>query len=167
MRLQSAQIPCGTCASSKPFKAIALRRPLSTLCENRISTCFQQCGEFHPELFRSKGRTLFTARSKTRLHFDTPQNPAQAEAEDDSKIKDRWEALLFAETLQGTLSPNANPGKGSVGGLLNWMPKATATIQRAAQTLSHLSSARSFIPNRPALRKGGIKKVIAGVQRDF
>jgi hypothetical protein len=44
------------------------------------------------------------------------KNPAQAEAEDSSKIKDRLEALLFAETLQGTLSPNANPGKGSVGG---------------------------------------------------
>ena len=43
-------------------------------------------------------------------------NPAQAEAEDSSKIKDRLEALLFAETLQGTLSPNANPGKGSIGG---------------------------------------------------
>jgi hypothetical protein len=82
----------------------------------------------------------FTARPKTRFHFDSPQNPAQAEAEDGSKIKDRLEALLFAETLQGTLSPNANPGKGSVGGLLNLMPKATATIQRAAQTRVHLSS---------------------------
>ena len=79
-------------------------------------------------------RTLFTARSKTRFHSGSPQNPAQAEAEDDSKIKDRLEALLCAETLQGTLSPNANPGKGSVGGLLNWMPKAAARIQRAAQT---------------------------------
>jgi hypothetical protein len=55
---------------------------------------------------------LFTARPKTRFHFDSPQNPAHAEAEDDAKIKDRLEALLFAETLQGTLSPNANPGKG-------------------------------------------------------
>ena len=65
---------------------------------------------------------------------------AQAEAEDSSKIKDRLEALLFAETLQGTLSPNANPGKGSIGGFLYLMPKATAKIQRAAQTLLHLSS---------------------------
>ena len=75
-----------------------------------------------------------------------------------SKIKDRLEALLFAETLQGTLSPNANPGKGSVGGLLNLMPKATARIQRAAQTLVHLSSTRSVIPKCTALRKGGNKK---------
>jgi hypothetical protein len=45
------------------------------------------------------------------------------------------------------------------------MPKAPATIQRAAQTLSHLSSARSFIPNRPALRKGGIKKITGGWPR--
>jgi hypothetical protein len=41
-----------------------------------------------------------------------PKIPAHAEAEDSSKIKDRLEALLFAETLQGTLSPNANPRKG-------------------------------------------------------
>jgi hypothetical protein len=90
-----------------------------------------QCG-IKPKL--STAGDLFTARPKTRFHFDSPQNPAHAEAEDDAKIKDRLEALLFAETLQGTLSPNANPGKGSVGGLLNWMPKATARIQRAAQT---------------------------------
>jgi hypothetical protein len=68
------------------------------------------------------------------------RNSAHATTEDSSKIKDRLEALLSAETLQGTLSPNANPGKGSVGGLLNWMPKATARIQQAAQTLVHLSS---------------------------
>jgi hypothetical protein len=43
------------------------------------------------------------------------ENPAHAEAEDSSKMKDRLEALLCAETLQGTLSPNANPGNG-----VNW-----------------------------------------------
>jgi hypothetical protein len=43
-------------------------------------------------------------------------NPAHAKAEELKKIKDRLEALLFAETLQGTLSPNANPGKGSIRG---------------------------------------------------
>ena len=48
-------------------------------------------------------------RPKTLFHSSLPQNPAQAEAEDSSKIKDRLEALLFAETLQETLFPNANP----------------------------------------------------------
>ena len=74
--------------------------------------------------------TDLKTRPKTLFRHDWPQNPAHAEAEDSSKIKDRLEALLFAETLQGTLSPNANPGKGSVGGLLNLMPKTTARIQR-------------------------------------
>jgi hypothetical protein len=60
--------------------------------------------------------TDLKTRPKTLFHLDWPQDPAQAEAEDSSKIKDRLEALLFAETLQGTLSPNANPGQGSVGG---------------------------------------------------
>jgi hypothetical protein len=69
------------------------------------------------KLLRGKSEnSLLTARSKTLFHFDAPRNPAQAEAEDSSKIKDRLEALLFAETLQETLFPNANPGKGSVGG---------------------------------------------------
>ncbi len=98
-------------------------------------------------------------RARTRASVSTRRkNSAQAEAEDDFKIKDRLEALLFAETLQGTLSPNANPGKGSIGGLLNWMPKTAATIQRAVQTHSHLSSTRSVIPNRGTLRKGILKK---------
>ena len=52
---------------------------------------------------------LFTARSKTRFRKGGQTKSAHAEAEDDSIIKDRLEALLFAETLQGTLSPNANP----------------------------------------------------------
>jgi hypothetical protein len=39
---------------------------------------------------------------------------AHAETEDGSKLKDRLEVLLYAETLQGTLSPNANPGKTGV-----------------------------------------------------
>jgi hypothetical protein len=52
---------------------------------------------------------------KTLFHHGSPQNPAHAEAEDSSKIKDRLEALLYAETLQETLFPNANPGKG-----VNW-----------------------------------------------
>jgi hypothetical protein len=50
-------------------------------------------------------------RSSALALKNSPQNPAQAETEDNSKIKDRLEALLFAETLQETLSPNANPGK--------------------------------------------------------
>jgi hypothetical protein len=108
---------------------------------------------------KPKLENFLETRPKTLFHSGLPENPAQAEAEDSSKIKDRLEALLFAETLQGTLSPNANPGKGSVGGLHNWMPKATARIQRAAQTHSHLSSTRSVIPNGSGLCKGGIKKV--------
>jgi len=161
VRLQSAQTPCGNLCVLETFQSYRAPatavNPLKSQDFHLFSTVrgvsIQSCLE-------ATRRALFTARPKTRFHSGSPRNPAQAEAEDDSKIKDRLEALLCAETLQGTLSPNANPGKGSVGGLLNWMPKATARIQRAAQTLLHLSSARSFIPNRPALRKGGIKKVI-------
>jgi hypothetical protein len=139
VRLQSAQTPCGNLCALETFQSYRARatavNPLPAQDFHLFSTVrggsIQSCS--------AKGE-LFTARPKTRLHFDQRQIPARAEAEDDSKIKDRWEALLFAETLQGTLSPNANPGKGSIGGLLNWMPKAAARVQRAAQTLVHLSS---------------------------
>ena len=47
------------------------------------------------------------------------------------------------------------------------MPEATARIQRAAQTHSHLSSTRSVIPNGSGLRKGGIKKVTGGCATRF
>ena len=61
---------------------------------------------------RERNRTLCSAPENVS-HFDPSRKiPAHAEAEDTSKIKDRLEALLFAETLQGTLSPNANPRKG-------------------------------------------------------
>ncbi len=95
------------------------------------------------------------------------KNPAQPEAEDDSKIKDRSEALLFAETLQGTLSPNANPGKGSIGGLLNLMPKATARIQQAAQTRVHLSSTQSLYQTLERCARGESKKLRGGAQADL
>jgi hypothetical protein len=87
-----------------------------------------------------KKEARFRDASENALPLEIAENPAQAEAEDSSKIKDRLEALLFAETLQGTLSPNANPGKGSIGGLLNLMPEATGRMHRSAETLVHLSS---------------------------
>ena len=93
-----------------------------------------------PRLDSAKTGELFLQRARKRAPTRARQRSGAGRSGRRSKIKDRLEALLFAETLQGTLSPNANPGKGSVGGLLNLMPKATARIQRAAQTLVHLSS---------------------------
>ena len=76
-------------------------------------------------------RTLYVySASENALPRWIAKIPAHAEAEDSSKIKDHLEALLYAETLQGTLSPNANPGRGSIGGLLNLMPKTAAGIQQ-------------------------------------
>jgi len=175
VRFQSAQTPCGICASSKPVKAIAP----GARCQPAEITGF-------PPDFNRAGsiRNSFTARPKTLFRVGSLENPAQAEAEDDSKIKDRLEALLFAETLQGTLSPNANPGKGSVGGLLNLMPRATAGIQRKAQrhwftcprldllyqTVRHCASGES--KKLPALQSegfcvGGWPTSPAGAQLQF
>jgi len=148
----------------RPRNLVKLSR-FGDRCQPAASTgfppVFNSKGSFHPDCLEANRRTLLQRARKRASVSARQKNPAHAEAEDDSKIKDRLEALLFAETLQGTLSPNANPGKGLVGGLLNWMPKATARMQRAAQTHSHLSSTRSVIPNRTALRKGRIKKVTA------
>jgi hypothetical protein len=57
-----------------------------------------------------KEETHFRDASENALpRWLATKNPAQAETEDSSKIKDRLEALLHAETLQETLFPNANP----------------------------------------------------------
>src|SRR5277367_3410376 len=117
-------------------------------------------GEFIADFgLNQNWRNSLLQRHKRSSTSNRRKNPAQAEAEDSSKIKDRLEALLFAETLQGTLSPNANPGKGSIGGLLNLMPKATARIQRAAETLLHLSSTCLLDQSELDCARGGIKKV--------
>ena len=147
-------------ASSKPVKTIAPGACCQPAEITGFPPDFNSVGSSCPRWDKPKLENFLETRSKTLFHVGSPRNPAQAEAEDSSKIKDRLEALLFAETLQGTLSPNANPGKGSVGGFQYWMPKAAAKIQRTAQTLIHLSSTRSFIPNCSGLRKGRIKKVM-------
>jgi hypothetical protein len=74
------------------------------------------------------------------------QNPAQAETEDNSKIKDRFEALLFAETLQETLFPNANPGKGSVGGCSEFDAKSRCEDSTSSPDTSSLVLGRFVIP---------------------
>jgi hypothetical protein len=60
------------------------------------------------ELFTAHSTTLFRPRANK-----TSTRPT----EDGYKLKDRLEVLLCAETLQGTLSPNANPEQpGLIGG---------------------------------------------------
>ena len=112
---------------------------------------FTACPE---TLFRRGGQKIGARRSGRRLNN-----------------KDRLEALLCAETLQGTLSPNANPGKGSNGGLLNWMPQAAARIQQAAQTLSHLSSTQDLYQTGERNARGESKKSLdphnGGVAREW
>jgi len=68
---------------------------------------------FPPDFNTVGSDKLFNSAPENALPLRPSRNfTAHAEAEDNSKIKDRLEALLFAETLQGTLSPNANPRKG-------------------------------------------------------
>lgn len=69
------------------------------------------------------------------FHFSLHSFYTRAEAEDVSKSKDRLEALLFAETLQETLFPNANPGKGVNWRLLNLMPQVSAPFSGALRHL--------------------------------
>jgi hypothetical protein len=152
VRFQSAAIPrrdfgvLETCLTKPVLQNSIKLRVRREYCQPSEITGFQPDFNSTGSLCRDRvspsprSPTNSLQRVRKRSSTGSPQNPAQAEAEDSSKIKDRLEALLFAETLQGTLSPNANPGRGSVGGLLNLMPKATARIQRAAQTLVHLSS---------------------------
>ncbi len=168
MRLQSAQTPLRE--FERPRNLSNLSRygnhcqPLRSQDFHPLSTAGSLCRDGLAPSPPSPRQTLFTARPKTRFHFSSPQYPAHAEAEDDSKIKDRLEALLFAETLQGTLSPNANPGKGSNGGLLNWMPQATARIQRAAQTHQSLVLDSILYTKPQSIAQGGKENSLRGLQ---
>ena len=113
MRLQSAQTPLRKFV--RPRNLVKLSR-FGDRCQPAASTgfppVFNSKGSFHPDCLEANRRTLLQRARKRASVSARQKNPAHAEAEDDSKIKDRLEALLFAETLQGTLSPNANPGKG-------------------------------------------------------
>lgn len=113
-------------------------------------------------------RTLFAARPKTRFRSSSRQNPAQAEAEDGSKIKDRWEALLFAETLQGTLSPNANPGKGSIGGFTE-LDAESHREDSAGSSDTPVTCPLLYFLYQTARHcaRGESKKLLRGVQGDF
>jgi hypothetical protein len=140
----------GICPSSKPFKTIRFRKRCQPAAITGFPPVFNNSGSFDPRLGCETCNSMLE-NSLQRARKRSPVRPwpgksAHAETEDDSKIKDRLEALLCAETLQGTLSPNANPGKGSIGGFQYWMPKPPAKIQRKAQTLIHLSSTRFVIP---------------------
>jgi hypothetical protein len=115
----------------QPFEITGFPPDFNNLLFAQI--CGQIRGASIQKLQQGKPENSFAAYPKTLFRFGIAGNQAQAGPEDSSKIKDRLEALLFAETLQGTLSPNANPGKGSIGGLLNLMPRAPARIQRKAQ----------------------------------
>jgi hypothetical protein len=56
-------------------------------------------------------QTLQRVRKRSST-LTRPRIRRTPKAEDNSKIKDRLEALLYAETLQETLFPNANPERG-------------------------------------------------------
>jgi len=120
VRLQSAQIPLRK--SVRPRNLSNLSRSLGR-CQPAALTGF-------PPVFNSRESSCGDGalpRTYYKLFFSAPENafhPAHAETEVHSKIKDRLEALLFAETLQGTLSPNANPGKGSIGGFTEFDAKS-------------------------------------------
>jgi hypothetical protein len=86
--------------------------PLQSQDFHLISTvCLRRKGVSIADLESTKTGELLQHARKRSSNFDLAEIPAHAEAEDISKIKDRLEALLFAETLQETLSPNADPGK--------------------------------------------------------
>jgi len=70
--------------------------------------------EGFPSFGQKTCRELFYSALENALPPETTPYSAHAEAEDGSKIKDHLEALLCAETLQGTLSPNANPERGQL-----------------------------------------------------
>jgi len=64
------------------------------------------------------GELFIYSASENALPLGIAKKSSACEAEDSSKIKDRLEALLYAETFR-ELCPECEPGRGSIGGLLN------------------------------------------------
>jgi len=149
--------------SSKPFKPIALPEAPSTRCDHRISTCFQQPGEF----FLRSGLTARNLLLENKLQRARKRSPARrglktnAQPKSGRRLvnKDRLEVLLFAETLQGTLSPNAKPRtRGQMEacriGCHNRPQGFTGQLRHSVTVLKH-----GFIPNRCEKSKRGTTKV--------
>jgi hypothetical protein len=83
---------------------------------------------------------------------------AHAEAEGACKLKDRLEVLLFAETLQGTLSPNANPWTGLNGGHRNRCRKPPKDSKRQLRDTVTVLDLNVYTRTR-SFAQGGIRKV--------
>jgi len=109
----------GIWPSSKPFKANRFQNRCQPAEITGFPPVFNSPASLDPVWdahcleadVRFAGRRALLQRARKRSSAGNGQKSAHAETEDDSKLKDRLEVLLYAETLQGTLSPNANPGK--------------------------------------------------------
>ena len=74
-------------------------------------------------------------------------------------LKITWR-LCFSRKPFRDLVPECEPQETGLNrGLLNWMPKAPAEIQRAGLDTQSLSSTPTFIPEVPGVCKRGTKKV--------
>ena len=135
-------------ASSKLVKATRSRDRCQPSEITGFPPDFNSAGSCYPVWLRSppENSFIYSASENALPLGDRKKNPAHAEAEDSSKIKDRLEALLYAETLQGTLSPNANPGKGSVGGCSEFDAKSRCEDSASSPDTSSLVLCRFVIP---------------------
>jgi len=128
---------------------------------------FNSAGSIHRRLgINQNWRTLLQHARKRSSALARYRNPAQAEAEEDSKIKDRWRLCSTRKPFRDIV-PECEPRKG-----VSWrLTEFDAASRRedsteSSETLVHLSSTRSVIPKRLALRKGRIKKVTCVHGRD-
>jgi hypothetical protein len=111
---------------------------------------------------------LFAARPKTLFHFGTRHEIRRTpKRKTVQKLKIAWRLCFSRKPFRELCPRMRTPEKGSNGGLLNLMPRASARIQRIAQTLLHLSSTCLLYQSECSLRKRRIKKVTGGEAEGF
>jgi hypothetical protein len=152
--------------SSRHRRESVRPRNLSKLSRRRKRCQPAEATGFPPVFHKQRGvrsiawRTLAT-RDET-LPLPSLVFSAQAEAEDSELIKDRLEVLLFAKPFRD-LVPECGPrDPGPNGGLLNWMPRAAATMRKQALTRSHCPRLWCLYQNGQSCARGNQEKHLNG-----
>ncbi len=152
-----------TRTSSKPVKPIRSRHRCQPAGITGFPPVFNSTGSFHPKRAAHRA-TLYWRTLYSALENALPRRWQEIGARRSGRRlnnKDRLEALLYAETLQGTLSPNANPGKNGVNWRLTELDaKSRREVSAGSPDTQSLSSISMFIPNCAGECKGEPKKTL-------
>ena len=167
MRLQSAQTPLRKFV--RPRNLLKLSR-FGDCCQPAEITGFppviNSAGSFHPVRHKARlknssrtlcGNSLQRARKRasTFARYKIRRRPKRKTIR---KLKIAWRLCYSRKPFRELCPRMRTPERGQFGGLLNWMPKAAARIQRAAQTHQSLVLCSTSYTKPHGIAQGGNEK---------